>query len=295
MCNNAHMNWDDARILLAVHRARNLSDAARRLRISHTTVARRLAALSRALDVRLVERAPDGFRLTTDGAALARVAEPMEAAADAMLRQLAGVEQRLVGRVRVTSTEAVGARILAPRLAELAGRHPGLTVELVLDPRALSLSRREADVAVRLVRSRERATVGRRVATMAYAPYASERYLAGPRVPERVLVYDAPVAGGEVAWLLRRFSGAQIALRSASTLALATAALAGCGIAVLPCFVGDGERGLVRLAPPGELAPSEVWLVIHRDLRRSARTAKVAEHIAETLRLARDELAGTAS
>lgn len=288
------MNWDDARFLLAVRRARNLADAARGLGVSHTTVARRLVALERALEVRLIDRTPDGPRLTAEGAALARLAEPMESAADAMMRSLAGADRRLVGRVRVTSTEALGARVLAPRLAELAARHPGLTVELVPDPRTLSLARREADVAVRLVRPRERATLGRRVAHVAYAAYASPRYLAGPRSPERVLIYDAPVADHEVGWLLRRFPGAQIAVRTASTLALCAAAVAGGGAAVLPCFVGDTEPGLVRLGPPGDLPVSEVWLVIHRDLRRSARASTVADHIASVLARARPELEGTA-
>lgn len=288
------MNWDDARFLLAIGRARNLADAARGLRVSHTTVARRLAALERALDVRLIDRTPDGPRLTPEGSALARLAAPMESAADAMLRHLAGADRRLVGRVRVTSTEALGVRILAPRLAELAAHHPGLTVELVPDPRTFSLARREADVAVRLVRPREHATVGRRVARVAYAAYASPRYLAGPRAPGRVLTYDAPVAGDQVAWLLRRFPGAQVAVRSPSTLALCAAAIAGGGATVLPCFVGDAEPGLVRLGSPGDIPASEVWLIIHRDLRRSARATTVADHIAGLLARARSELEGTA-
>jgi DNA-binding transcriptional LysR family regulator len=295
MCKDAPMNWDDARILLALARSRNVSDAARSLGVSHTTVARRLEALQRSLEVRLLDRTPEGPRLTPEAAELARLAEPMEAAADAIQRCLAGAERRLVGRVRVTTTEALGARLLAGALAELAGRHPGLTLELVPDPRPLSLSRREADIAVRLVRPHERATVGRRVARVSYAPYASPRYLGGQRSPERVLAYDAPVTGPETGWLLRRFPGAQVALRSASTLALAAAAVSGGGVALLPCFVGDAEPGLTRLGPPGEVAPSEVWLVIHRDLRRSARTVAVAEQIAEALGRARPALEGAST
>ena len=295
MCNHAHMNWDDARILLALSRSKTLSEAARSLGVSHTTVARRLEALRRDLDVRLIDRTPEGPRLTPEAAELARLAEPMEAAADSMMRRLAGAEQRLVGRVRVTTTEALGTRVLAPRLAELAGLHPGLTVELVLDPRPLSLARREADIAVRLVRPRERSTVGRRVGWVAYAPYASSRYLAGPRAPERVLVYDAPVAGAETEWLVQRFAGAHVALRTVSTLALAAAAVGGAGVALLPCFVGDAEQGLTRLGPPGEATPSEVWLVVHRDLRHTARTKAVADHLLETLGRARARLEGASA
>jgi DNA-binding transcriptional LysR family regulator len=292
MCEGARMNWDDARFLLALRRSRNVSDAGRLLGVSHTTVARRLAALARALEVRLVERGPDGPRLTAEAAEVARLAEPMEVAVNAMRRRVAGAEKRLVGRVRVTSTEALSARLLAPALAELAGRHPGLTVELMPDPRALSLARREADVAVRLLRPRERATVGRRVARLAYAAYASGAARAEDRASRHLLAYAAPVAGEETAWLERRFAGAPVVLRSRSTLALAAAAAAGCGVAVLPCFVGDADPGLVRLSGADEVSPSEVWLVVHRDLRRSARTVTVADHLASTLGRAREALEG---
>lgn len=289
------MRWDDARILLALRCSRNASEAARALGISHTTVTRRLRALQESLEVRLLDRTPEGPRLTPEGAELARLAEPMESAADTMLRALAGAEHRLSGRVRVTATEALGARVLAPGLAALAGRHPGLTVELAPDPRALSLARREADIAVRLVRPVEKSTVGRRVARVAYAAYASPAYLRAPRSPERLLVYGEPVAGEETEWLLNRYPAAQVALRSASTLALASAAAAGGGVTLLPCFVGDAERGLRRLSAPGEVAPSDVWLVVHRDLRRSARTSAVAGQIAESLARAAPMLAGVAS
>jgi len=287
-----NMNWDDARILLALSRARNLSAAARALGISHTTVARRLAALERDLDLRLVDRTPDGPRLTAEATQLVRLAEQMEAAADAIQRRLAGRERLLEGNVRVTTTEALGARLLAAPLTELAARHPGLTVELVPEPRTLSLARREADIAVRLLRSRERSTVGRRVGRVAYAPYASPRYLAGPRDPERLIAYGAPVAGEETEWFLRRFPGAQVALRCASTLANWAAAAAGGGVALLPCFVGDADESLTRIGSPGEVTPSEIWLVIHRDLRRSARTAAVANHIVEVLARAAPLLEG---
>jgi DNA-binding transcriptional LysR family regulator len=277
------MNWDDARVLLAVYRSRNVTAAAAALGVSHTTVARRIAALQRDLDVRLLARTPEGLRLTEAGVELARLAEAMEAGADAMCRRVAGAERRLRGTVRLTTTEGIGARLLAPRLPDLAARHPGLVVELLPDPRSLSLARREADLAVRLVRPHERATAGRRLGSFAYAAYASRAYLAGPRAPERLLAYGPPVARGEEAWLQRRFPGAVTALRSASTVALAAAVVAGGGIGVLPCFVGDAEGELVRLSGPEELPASELWLVVHRDLRRSAPVAAVADFVVEVL------------
>ena len=53
-------------------------------------------------------------------------------------------------------------------------------------------------------------------------------------------------------------------------LMLLEAICAGTGRGVLPCYVGDGHPLLERMTPPiPELAP-EYWIIVHRDLRRSA-------------------------
>jgi DNA-binding transcriptional LysR family regulator len=83
-----------------------------------------------------------------------------------------------------------------------------------------------------------------------------------------------------------------VLLRSSSTEALAAAAAAGAGVAVLPCFVGDAIRGLVRLDGPGELPTSEVWVLVHRDQRRVARDAAVRAEIERVLVASRAALGG---
>jgi DNA-binding transcriptional LysR family regulator len=51
-----------------------------------------------------------------------------------------------------------------------------------------------------------------------------------------------------------------------------TAARAGIGCALLPCYLGDGDRGLERmLAAPVAALTAELWLVTHRDLKGTAR------------------------
>ena len=52
----------------------------------------------------------------------------------------------------------------------------------------------------------------------------------------------------------------------------ALAARAGIGVALLPCYLGDGEPGLERaLADPVAELATELWMVTHRDLRSTAR------------------------
>src|SRR3954471_11193486 len=75
------MNRDDVRYFLAVRAARSIKGAARALKVDHTTVSRRLAALEIALGASLFERTPDGLVETDAGRAVAPIAERMEVVA----------------------------------------------------------------------------------------------------------------------------------------------------------------------------------------------------------------------
>ena len=53
---------------------------------------------------------------------------------------------------------------------------------------------------------------------------------------------------------------------------------------MLPCFVGDADPLLQRLQEPIAEAASALWLLVHADLRRSARVRRFADHAWEALR-----------
>jgi len=287
------MNWDDARVALAFARGGNASAAARALGVSHTTVLRRLQALEADLEQRLVDRTPEGPRLTPAGRELARLAEEMEATAATIERRLLGGETRLEGLVRVTATEALGARFLTPHLVEFQRVHPAVEVELVTDTRSLSLARREADVAVRLLRPTEPSSIRKRVGEIGYAAYATPAYLKGRRERPRLVGYDQRLAGPETERLAADYPDGRFVFRSGSTGALLAAALAGGGIAMIPCFLGDAEPRLRRLEVPRAIPPSEIWLAIHRDLRRTARAAALFDFLADLFRAHARALRGT--
>ena len=63
----------------------------------------------------------------------------------------------------------------------------------------------------------------------------------------------------------------RIALRSDSFLAMAEAAAAGIGLAVLPCYTGDRRKDLARVGGVRRELGSSLWLLTHEDLRRTAR------------------------
>jgi DNA-binding transcriptional LysR family regulator len=225
-------------------------------------------------------RGPEGLRLTAAARRIAARAEEMERAAAAIEHGAAGEDARLEGPLRVTSTEAMGALFLANELMRFRARNPGIVVELSTDSRPLSLARGETDLAVRLSRTTETSAVTRRAGALTFAAYAA-RPAKIDDAPE-LIVYQEGAAPAQTEWLLRRHRRGRVVLRSNSSMVLAAAAVAGEGVAILPCLVGDATRGLSRLSEPHEAPAMEVWLVAHSGLRAVARVAALWDHLLRT-------------
>jgi DNA-binding transcriptional LysR family regulator len=120
-------NWDDYRYFLAVARAGTLSAAAERLGTEHTTVARHIHALERALNARLFHKSHVGYALTDAGERLLATAEAIESALLASRAAAVG-EQEIAGIVRIGAPDGFGSMFLAPRIHALIARHPRLEV-----------------------------------------------------------------------------------------------------------------------------------------------------------------------
>ncbi|WP_372397425.1 LysR family transcriptional regulator [Azospirillum sp. HJ39] len=275
------LDWDDLRVFLELARTGSLSAAARSLRLSHATVGRRLAALEEALGQTLVERRPDGYVLTGEGESVRALAEAMDERAQAIRRREGNGEgggedagAGLTGTVRLTMTQALADRFVIPRLGPLRAAHPGLDLEVIADNRTLSLARREADLAIRLARPQRGDLVGRRLATLGYGLYAA------PDAPDALIAYDESMAElPEALWLDRHGGGRRVAFRSNSVQGQLAAAVAGFGIAFLPCLLADGVPGLERRPLPGPPLTREAWLLVHRDRRDVPRVRAVIGHL----------------
>jgi len=281
--------WDDARFLLAVHRCSSLSAAARTLGVNQSTVGRRLRALEEALGVRLFLETSDGFVASPLGERLIGHAARMEDEALALERAATGADSRLSGSVRITSADTLSVRVIAPLLAGLHQRFPGLDFELVADTRTYSLTKREADIGIRTARPKEARVVMRRICAFASTLYASPEYLerhGRPREGElakHTFIGVEDPSWQEARWLSRVAPGARVVLETNSTLAQLVATRAGMGLGILPCYVGDAEADLVRVLPPDKGVVRELVVVFHRDLRDTPRIRACADYLVESL------------
>ena len=283
-------DWDDLRYLLAVGRAGSLSGAARRLGVNHSTVFRRLGALEARLGVRLFERLPGGYAATAAGEDLLRGAARIETEALQLDRRLAGRDLSLSGSLRLTAPDDVAEHLLTAPLAGFRRSYPEISLEVVIDNRMLSLTKREADVALRPSSRPPEVLVGRRVGPLASALYGTDG-----TAPETAPWIAWEEGGGppDVArWVEQQVAPERIVYRSNSMLHLLAACRAGVGVALLPCFLADPEPALERLAPPDTALTTELWLLTHPDLRRSARVRALLDFLFEALRPMRPKLAG---
>jgi DNA-binding transcriptional LysR family regulator len=287
-------DWNELRLVLAIARARSLTLAAKTLAIDHSTVFRRLNALEEKLGVQLFERLPGGaYQPSAAGERMAATAERMEEEALALEREIAGRDHRLSGRLRVTSSETLAYRLLTRQIAAFREAHPGIIVELAIDNRILSLSRREADIALRPIRPKEGDLWGRKLADVAWAVYGAASYIqaTGP-LPStadlrhhRLIGWDESAAGiGAASWLLDVAGTEAFVYRTTSLINQLIAAKAGIGLAVLPCYLGDPEPGLSRALPePLQELATELWIVAHADLKRTARVRAFFDIVGDAL------------
>ena len=109
----------------------------------------------------------------------------MESAALDVERAAAGRDSLAAGIVRLTTTEALAHRIVAPAIATVRRTHPALQVDLMIGVRTLDIARRDADLAVRFARPTAPELVCRKLGEVGYSLYASRRYLAGCGSPKR--------------------------------------------------------------------------------------------------------------
>lgn len=274
-------DWENLRHFVAVGRIGTLSGAARALKVDHATVSRRLAALEAELDVVLVDRLPRSCRLTTVGQKVFDQAVTMESAVDGIARIARAAHTPLIGKVTLSAPPVLTAHLLAQHLAHFRSRYPDIRLSLAAQAQQVSLSRREADVALRLVRPQETGSFARKVGTMAFGLYARRDY-EHLEMPARwqFIAYDESFADmPQQAWLLGIAGARPIACELSDISGHLIAARAGAGVAGLPCFLGDADPNLVQI---GEDVPSfsrEIWLLVHRDLRKTPSARAVMDFV----------------
>ncbi|MEM8796141.1 MAG: LysR family transcriptional regulator [Pseudomonadota bacterium] len=280
-------DWNDLQIFLAVERGKTAREAAARLKVSHSTVLRRLDAFEQRVGAKLFDRTPDGFLLTEAGSRIIARAQQVEAEMLELERLVDGHDVRLKGPIRLTVPPPIAQFLLLPMLMEFRRQYPLIDIELVTTYAYSDLSRRDADLAIRFSEKPEEHLVGRRLPPFRDAVYASPDYVedhVGPNAteppewiswPDRAAFRNrtgtTPFADSPVAWILPTLPLQSAAARNSM------------GMAFLPCIVGDSDPLLVRVPNSGLHDGRPAWLLTHPDLRHMERVRVFSKFLAEAI------------
>ncbi len=293
-------DWNDLRYFVAVSDHGSTLKAGRALRVSQTTVARRIAALEEAVGVPLFDRRSAGYAPTDAGDQLLDQARSVGSAADSFAQAAAALSRDGSGKVRLTTEEIFANTLLGPMLRELHELHPDIVIELDTARELRDLGKGEADIALRSTgREQPAGTVGRRLCIDDWTLYCSRDYAARHGVPKTIdeLRNHALVGGGGgnlwrayEAWIHELGLDDQVAMHHGTSTGLLSAVRSGFGIAVLPSIVADNDPDLIRCLPPRRGHGRVMWLVTHDRVRHTQRVRTVIDFLYERIKQRVSEL-----
>ncbi|WP_296947821.1 LysR family transcriptional regulator [uncultured Massilia sp.] len=293
------MDWNDLKYFLEVARGGSLTRAAQALRVSQSTVGRRIAELESRLGARLFARHQTGYFLTDEGRGMLARAEAVEENMLAFERGASGLNPGVSGTVRLATSDNLASDLVIPALPAFMARHPRLRLDILTTTATVALGGREADLALRVVQPTHGNLRVRRLGELSYGVYGRRDYLdrhpaagADPLAGRAIIGWDESHAHLPAAqWLAARVAPAQVVLATSSLRTQIAAVQAGLGLAVLPDFLAVGD-GMVRVLGADQVFSNGVWLAMHADLGASARVRAVADFLADVVTRADPALSG---
>ena len=291
------MNWNDIKIFLELARSERLSVAAKRLLMDASTVSRRLHKLEEQLDTKLFERTIDGHTLTLEGTKLLSHASKMEQAANIAFEDIQSSNEDNCGRVRIGITEAFGSFFIAQHLVPLQQAFPKISIDLLHFSRFVKISRNEADIAIAVERPKGTSMIVTKLCDYKLQLYADKKYLAQTSIAltlehitqhKWVSYIDNLLFTEQLSYLKELSSRLAAPLEpnfsSTSIISQFNAIKSGLGIGILPCFLADQDKGLVKILTKEVDIVRTFWLVTHPESKRLSHVETVWEYLKQSVK-----------
>lgn len=224
--------------------------AAERLRLTRSAVSKSIARLEQQLGVRLFQRTTRNQSLTEDGHAYYERCVRALAELDAGALALESGKSEPTGCLRVSVPVLFGRHCVAPVLFALGRQNPRLTIEISFNDHVVDLVEEGYDLAVRIGNLSDSSTlIARRLSTQKMVLCAAPSYIDKHGKPASVeeLSNHAGIAYGRAGriepWSVLNSAGQILRPQVDHHLvlddlqAIADAAVAGMGLAWLPCWL----------------------------------------------------------
>jgi DNA-binding transcriptional LysR family regulator len=242
------MDISDLILLVEIHDAGNLSQAARKLQMTRANVSYRLARLEKAVGAQLFRRTTRQVVPTEVGLKLYEHGMAVRNELMAAEETLAMLGQGLRGRVRLSVPSGYGQMVMSPWLIAFKRQYPGIVLDVLFENRVDDLMRDEVDIAVRVMSEPPQTLVAREMGAVRYLCCASSDYASAHVLPQtledlqRVPLITSAVVGRQLrlsAYLeqTRQEVTLEPTLISEHFPFLREALLAGLGVGIVPDYV----------------------------------------------------------
>ncbi|TWI87163.1 DNA-binding transcriptional LysR family regulator [Roseibium hamelinense] len=240
---------------------------------------RRVSALEVALDKRLFEREPRGYRLTEAGLELLELVGGMSRFAQNVSEWAADSGSKR--RIRISAGNWT-LRLLADHVGSYWSSLSGWQPEFLADLHDLNFSHQQIDIGIRNKRPTDPRLAGRKVGHVEFAVYGSADRT--DPIPDRWIGFTEEQLRFPTARWINSHHAENVIInvnRSEDALALLKGTNAR---TVFPCFVGDSLETIRRLSEPIPELKTERWLVVHNEGRHATEIRQAANAIAKLLK-----------
>lgn len=243
------VNWDDLKYVLAVTRGRSFQGASRLLKVSHTTVSRRISALEEQFGAVLFHRDHNTCTPTQACMPLIEPALRIEAEIDKIYGNVEDTTGNPTGHVRIVTGPWIASYVLAPALPKLYGRYPGLKLQMIGEFFNSGAYPPMATIFLRFALTPTQSQLAASVARITYAVYGPKGH--DPDSLEWATFHTNLQGYAPSDWLSTHGIGFHQVQTSASDAAFIHPAIrAGLGKGLIPDWIGARDPELVRLSGP---------------------------------------------
>jgi len=171
------VDWDDFRVFLEIVRSGSFNRAAVTLKMTQSTVSRRLARLGDALGVRLFDRDRRGPRLTTEGQRIYNEACAAQVALTRAASEAPGARRGAEGDCKLLMGEGVATYWISRFLTPFFTRHPNIELKVFGTNDRTADKCELFDLNLHYSEPTESEPVAVRLGTLHFVPFASRNYL----------------------------------------------------------------------------------------------------------------------
>ncbi|MCY1193804.1 MAG: LysR family transcriptional regulator [Achromobacter veterisilvae] len=179
------MDTKSLTLLVEILDAGNLSEAARRLKMTRANVSYHLAQLERSVGMQLVRRTTRRVEPTEIGLKLYRHGRSIQDELAAARESVETLGKTPQGKVRLSVPSGYGLFVMAPWLLEFKQAYPDIVLDVLFENSVDDLLRDEVDIAVRIMSEPPQNLVARELGQVRYVACASRAYAAARGLPQR--------------------------------------------------------------------------------------------------------------